>query len=68
MAKKKYRVTLNQELCKACGICIGLCPVGVYTAASDFRAVVSYPEKCTGCMTCDWHCPDYCMEVEAIEE
>ncbi len=60
---KKYTIHLNDKHCKACGICIGLCPKKVFTTNYLGKAVVSYPEKCTGCKTCVIHCPDYCIEV-----
>jgi len=60
---KKYIIHINGKHCKACGICIGLCPTGVYAEDYLGRAVVSSLEKCTGCKICEIHCPDFCIEV-----
>ncbi|MGI6677611.1 MAG: 4Fe-4S dicluster domain-containing protein [Dehalobacterium sp.] len=60
---KKYIIKYNDQRCKACGICIGLCPKEVYTADYLGKAVVSNIENCSGCKICELHCPDYCMEV-----
>lgn len=60
---KKYHVHINEKYCKACGICIGLCPKEVYGSDYLGKAVVDSPEKCTGCRICLLHCPDFCLEV-----
>ena len=67
MAKKQGHVTVVEKLCKACGICIALCPAQVFVAAPDGKARVAAEEKCTVCRTCEMHCPDFCLEVEEID-
>ena len=61
---KKHKVTVFPHLCKACGICISLCPVNVFEPAPDGKAVVVNADKCIGCLNCEMHCPDFCVEVE----
>ena len=63
---KKYTVSVNEKLCKACGICIGLCTKEVFGEDYLGKAVVQDQEKCTGCKTCELHCPDYCIEVGEV--
>lgn len=60
---KKFSVSVNEKHCKACGICIGLCPRQVFTVNYLGKAVAKNPEKCSGCKICELHCPDFCIEV-----
>ncbi len=63
MKDKKYEVAVMASWCKACGICIALCPTGVFTADIEGKSVVSFPDRCIGCRTCVVHCPDFCISV-----
>jgi 2-oxoglutarate ferredoxin oxidoreductase subunit delta len=56
-------VQLDASLCKACGICIELCPTHVFDTAEMGEAVVARPEDCTLCLLCELHCPDFAIEV-----
>ena len=67
MAKKSFDVQVFTKLCKACGICVSLCPKNVFDRAADGKAVVARPEECIGCVTCEMHCPDFCVEVTQRE-
>ncbi len=66
MTKKNFDITVDRKLCKACGICVAFCPVSVFSRDHDDKAVVTCPEKCTGCRQCELLCPDYCVRVEEI--
>ncbi|WP_366922890.1 4Fe-4S binding protein [Metallumcola ferriviriculae] len=57
-------IKVKKNWCKACGICIALCPQQVLKADERGKVVVSYPEKCIGCGICETHCPDYAISVE----
>lgn len=65
MAKRMYHVSVQERLCKACGICIALCPTKVFVATPEGKALVNNEDACTGCLNCELHCPDFCVEVEA---
>ena len=65
MAKKMYHVSVQEKLCKACGICIVLCPTKVFVTTPEGKAQVVNADACTGCLNCEMHCPDFCVEVEA---
>ena len=64
MEKKKFDVLINYPWCKACGICIALCPKGVLEADRKGKAVAVSGDKCIGCESCVIHCPDFAVEVK----
>jgi len=57
-------VELDLGLCKACGICIALCPTKVFDVDKQRYPVVARPEECTSCLLCELHCPDFAIEVK----
>ena len=60
---KKLVMTINW--CKACGICMALCPQDVLGAeAVTNKVVLLAPENCTGCGLCELACPDYVFTIE----
>jgi 2-oxoglutarate ferredoxin oxidoreductase subunit delta len=60
-------VQLDLELCKACGICIELCPEKVFDRDRLGYPVLARPEACTQCLICELHCPDFAVEVRRRE-
>lgn len=75
MAKKVGYITLDSEACKACYLCISVCPeklIGVSQRLNQkgyYPAEVIEPDpekdgrRCTGCATCATICPDVVIEV-----
>ncbi|MBM3148296.1 MAG: ferredoxin family protein [Actinobacteria bacterium] len=61
--KRHIEITVDRAQCKACGICIALCSRNVYDRDGLGYPTVARPEACTACMLCDWHCPDFAIEV-----
>jgi 2-oxoglutarate ferredoxin oxidoreductase subunit delta len=47
--------------CKACNVCIVLCPQKVLEPDRDGKPVLAHPEKCTQCAICWLHCPDFAI-------
>jgi len=63
--KVKATVLVDAGLCKACGICISLCPEHVFDRDAAGVAVAARQGDCTACRLCEWHCPDFAIEVHA---
>jgi 2-oxoglutarate ferredoxin oxidoreductase subunit delta len=60
-------VELDLELCKACGVCIDLCPDNVFDRDKLGYPVLARPEECRQCLLCELHCPDFAIEVRRRE-
>ncbi len=64
------KVIFNEDLCKACGLCVDACPRKIL-AIADGRfnkkgycpAYCTDEEKCVGCALCATMCPDCVIEV-----
>jgi len=62
-------VWVNTDNCKACDICVSVCPSGVlgmkYESTSTLGAMISidHPEACIGCNECELTCPDFAIYV-----
>lgn len=62
-------ITIDEERCKGCELCIVICPrhciarSGTFSASGYYPAVLDKPECCTGCGMCRLTCPDLAIEV-----
>ncbi len=67
-------VWVNTSNCKACDICVSVCPAGVlsmrYDHTSTLGAMISieHPEACIGCNECELTCPDFAIFVADKQE
>ncbi len=65
----KWDVVVTEDMCKACGFCLAVCPVDVFgwrKAANRlgwFPIYTAKEENCIGCMLCYQICPDFCIQV-----
>lgn len=63
-ARHPRAISVDPELCKACGICIDLCPASVFDGDEFGNPVVARLGDCTTCLFCERHCPDFAIEIE----
>jgi len=54
-------VTVDSNLCSACGICVDECPSGVIDL--EDVAVMARPEDCTECGICVDACPNGALSL-----
>ena len=65
----RITVTIDEEICKGCGLCVEVCPRKAMAFASGINtrgfhpASVLAPESCTGCTQCALMCPDACIRI-----
>lgn len=59
-------VTIREDWCKGCNICVSVCPKGVL-AKSRKAPAVAKPEECITCRLCEISCPDYAISVKKLE-
>lgn len=65
------KITVNEELCKGCGMCVNACPKKILelskakiNAKGYHPATMTDESKCTGCTSCAIMCPDVAITVE----
>lgn len=68
-------ITVDENRCKGCGLCVTVCPKHVLELAHHFNArgyqpahlvedyLVDPRDGCTGCMLCATICPDAAITV-----
>jgi len=61
--------TINEELCKGCGLCASFCPRKIITLSDTFNpsgyhyAYVQDQSRCSGCGYCFLICPDAAIKI-----
>ena len=65
------KVTINETLCKGCGLCVDACPKNLLELATDHINAKGYHpstmkdlSQCVGCASCAIMCPDVAITVE----
>ncbi|MCF7884978.1 MAG: 4Fe-4S binding protein [Candidatus Marinimicrobia bacterium] len=64
--KKSFKVTVNQDWCKSCEICVEFCPKDVFEMVGFYSQAVR-PQDCIGCRLCEKLCPDFAINVRESE-
>jgi 2-oxoglutarate ferredoxin oxidoreductase subunit delta len=69
---KKFKIHIDENFCKGCGICVEFCPTKVYVLSSEVNIKGVRPvlainvNKCTNCKICEIYCPDFAVHVEEV--
>lgn len=65
------KITINEALCKGCGMCVNACPKNLLVLATDHinakgyhPATITDMAQCVGCTSCAIMCPDVVITVE----
>jgi len=67
-------VWVDYDRCKACEICVDVCPAGVLAMVPSDKTIlgitvaVEHPESCIGCKECELACPDFAIFVAEKNE
>jgi len=73
-APENTSVWVNTDRCKACDICVSMCPAGVLAMIASPSSIlgsiieVVEPDACIGCKDCELHCPDFAIYVAERKE
>jgi len=59
--KRTDPVVIYRKWCKACSICIEMCPKSVFDTDPDGYPVVARGMDCTQCSICWLHCPEFAI-------
>lgn len=71
--KRKFELSVNEEFCKGCGICVHFCPKKAIRLCEEFNTkgvnapVADDMEKCTGCRMCELYCPDFAIAISGTD-
>ena len=64
------KVTINELVCKGCGLCVRACPKGVLALSKTRLNAKGYhpsevvnQEACIGCASCARTCPDVAIVI-----
>jgi NAD-dependent dihydropyrimidine dehydrogenase PreA subunit len=59
---------IDIELCNGCGSCYERCPMDVIRMNEENdRAVIKYPEDCTGCYQCAFVCLEDAIVISPVK-
>ena len=73
-APENTPVWVDTKRCKACDICVDVCPAGVLAMqaepSSTLGAIITIvaPDACIGCNECELSCPDFAIYVAEKSE
>ncbi|UCC68215.1 MAG: 4Fe-4S binding protein [Armatimonadota bacterium] len=68
-AKQRVSITIDEEICKGCGLCVAVCPrqtmqfAGHINSRGFHPARLLDPDQCTACAQCALMCPDACITI-----
>jgi 2-oxoglutarate ferredoxin oxidoreductase subunit delta len=71
--KRRWKIEINENLCKGCEICIEFCPFVVFGKSEKLNRkgyyvpVILAEDKCNGCKLCDLLCPELAIVLTEKE-
>jgi 2-oxoglutarate ferredoxin oxidoreductase subunit delta len=69
----KGKVTINEVICKGCGLCVSVCPKKVLELSKTKIILAGYnpaemvSDDCIACTICAKMCPDCAIVVEKLD-
>lgn len=61
--KGKSLPEIDRRLCKACGVCVEICPKRVLSRDAEGKPVIGAGENCIRCGLCELQCPDFAIRL-----
>ena len=65
---EKTAITVNENWCKSCGICIRFCPKNVLISNEKGVPMAKNIDDCIHCRLCELRCPDFAINVRKKEK
>lgn len=69
------RVTIREDVCKGCGLCVHACPKKVLVMSEEkinakgyHPAEVAHEDACISCAMCAMMCPEVAIRVEKPDQ
>ena len=56
---------ISRDACIACGVCVGMCPVGAIKYADDGKPQID-PQLCIECGSCVGACPTNAIDISDV--
>ena len=72
--KRRVTITIDEDICKGCGLCVAACPRHAMNLADHINGrgfhpvALTDPDSCTGCAQCAIMCPDTCIRIVKEEK
>lgn len=66
---KIFEVTIDEDFCKGCGICVDFCPEEVFEESSKinprgyYQPKIKADKECKGCKFCELLCPELAIVI-----
>lgn len=73
-APENVPVWVDETRCKACDLCVSVCPAGVLAMRPEASSILGAmleivnPKSCIGCCDCELSCPDFAIHVADKKE
>lgn len=65
--ERGYSIMFKEDLCKNCGKCAEVCPVGIHKIVDGVHQI-DRKISCTGCRKCEKACPNKALSIAGYKE